>query len=199
MAFASSPELEWVAMFSSIVYVYLAAKGNIWCWLSGFLSCLLFTFVFLYQQVHTQIILNILYMLMAIWGWIMWMEPKREGHPSEFEVWPLKQHLSTNAGLLALAYLLYIVVPQWFGHQSILLEIILVLGSVFATITTIYKVVESWIYWLVLDLLGVYLYWQGGSINLAYFVIHALLAVYGLVLWRQYRHDDIENVSALHS
>jgi nicotinamide mononucleotide transporter len=191
MAFSASPEVEWLAMLSSIIYVFLAAKGNIWCWLAGFVSCLLFTFVFLYQQVYSQIVLNILYMLMAIFGWIMWMEPRREGQPSIFVIYSFRLHLLVNVALLAAAYLLYLVVPQWFGQQTIYLEIILVLTSVFATIMTIYRVVESWIYWLVLDLLGVYLYWQGTSTTVVYFSVHSVLAIYGFMQWRRFRQQDI--------
>lgn len=193
IAFSSSPEVEWLAMVSSIMYVYLAAKGNIWCWLPGFIGCLLFTFVFLYQQVYTQIILNILYMLMAVFGWIMWMEPKRDGQPSVFLAYSIRLNMLLNCFLLLFAYLMYSFVPKWFGQQSIYLEILLVLGSIFASIMTIYRVVESWIYWLGLNLLGVYLYWQGTPITLVYFLVNSVLAIYGLIQWRGFRLKDIEN------
>jgi nicotinamide mononucleotide transporter len=197
IVFSSSPEVEWLAMLCSMLYVFLAAKGNLWCWLAGFVSCLLFTFVFLYQQVYSQIVLNLLYMLMAIFGWIMWMEPKQEGQKSVYVLWSLKLHLAVNTVLLGLAYLLFLLVPQWFTQDSLYLEIILVLASVFATIATIYRVLESWIYWLVLDLLGVYLYWPGTSTTLVYFVVHSVLAIYGFIQWRRFRRDDIEELQAI--
>lgn len=194
MAFSASAEIEWLAMLCSILYVFLAAKGNVWCWLAGFISCLLFTFVFLYQQVYSQIVLNILYMLMAIFGWIMWMEPRRDGQASVYVLWSPKLHLLVNAVLLVVGYLMFLLVPPWFTQQASYLEFVLVLVSIFATVTTIYRVVESWIYWLLLDLLGVYLYWQAGSTTLVYFVIHSVLAIYGLGQWRRFRRADMEDV-----
>ena len=46
MYFSSLPLLELIAVVSSLIYVVLAAKGNIWCWPAALLSTVIYTVIF---------------------------------------------------------------------------------------------------------------------------------------------------------
>ena len=70
----ASPITEFMAVVCFIIYVFLSAKGTVWCWASGFVSSFLYTFVFLGIHLPTQVALNILYMVLAVWGWSEWLE-----------------------------------------------------------------------------------------------------------------------------
>jgi nicotinamide mononucleotide transporter len=56
---------------------------------------------------------------------------------------------------------------------------------VFATWLVARKVLENWLYWIVLDSLGAGLYWSQGLIATALlFVLYAAIAVQGYRSWR---------------
>jgi len=58
--------------------------------------------------------------------------------------------------------------------------------SVIATWMLANKVLENWIYWIVVDSAAVVLYWQSGYIaTIVLFVLYVILAFYGYATWRK--------------
>jgi nicotinamide mononucleotide transporter len=58
-------------------------------------------------------------------------------------------------------------------------------GSVFATWLTARKVLESWVYWIVFDVVAAVLYFaEGFHATAGLFVIYVVLAIQGFVAWR---------------
>jgi nicotinamide mononucleotide transporter len=58
-------------------------------------------------------------------------------------------------------------------------------GSVFATWLTARKVLESWLYWIVFDVVAAVLYFaQGFHATAGLFVVYVVLAIRGFVAWR---------------
>ena len=62
--------IEWLAVVSSIVYVVLAAKRNILCWLFAFIGSALFVYLCYIGNLYIESILQLFYVAMAIVGWI---------------------------------------------------------------------------------------------------------------------------------
>ncbi|MDP5041289.1 MAG: nicotinamide mononucleotide transporter family protein, partial [Paraglaciecola sp.] len=64
--------LEALAVVLALAYVWLAAKQNIWCWPCALLSTAIYTFVFWEVTLPFHALLNVYYMLMAVYGWLQW-------------------------------------------------------------------------------------------------------------------------------
>ena len=70
--------LEIFAVIFAITYLILAVRQNILCWYAAFFSTAIYTFLYWDVSLYMESILNIYYLLMAIYGWVNWNNKKNE-------------------------------------------------------------------------------------------------------------------------
>ena len=70
--------IEIFAVIFAITYLILAVRQNILCWYAAFFSTAIYTFLYWDVSLYMESILNIYYLLMAIYGWINWNNKKNE-------------------------------------------------------------------------------------------------------------------------
>ena len=70
--FTTLPVMELIAVIASLLYVVLAAKGNIWCWPAAFIGTGTSIYLFWDGSLYMESALNVYYLLMAIVGWWQW-------------------------------------------------------------------------------------------------------------------------------
>lgn len=64
--------LEVVAVVFAIGYLLLAIRENIWCWLCAGISTAIYIWLFLVARLYMESVLNIFYLAMAVYGWVVW-------------------------------------------------------------------------------------------------------------------------------
>ena len=186
--FQQLPWLELIAMLLSLAYVILAAKGSLWCWPAAFISTALYTFIFYDVLLLMDSALNAYYLLMAVYGYWQWSKKTDKSHKSTAELaivsWQLNCHFKVCLGLallaLGLGYLMDNFTPAHFPY----LDTFTTVYAVFATYLVTQKVLENWLYWIVIDLASIYLYIEKGLIpTTVLFVVFVIVACYGYVSW----------------
>ena len=196
LTFASHPFTESAAIIFSLVYISLAARGNIWCWLAGFICTFFYTFIFIYLKIDSQVILNVIYMVLSVVGWMVWLAPLKPKQKSLFVHWPIRDHLQFFVGSLVVAICLRYVIPSWFDESYTLIESWIFCASLLATVLTIYRVIESWLYWIVIDIISLGIYWQSQENSILWLYFTSLvLAIYGYRNWNNYRKQDLLRVT----
>ena len=70
--------LEIFAVIFAITYLILAVRQNILCWYAAFLSTSIYIYLYWDVSLYMESILNIYYLLMAIYGWINWSNRKEK-------------------------------------------------------------------------------------------------------------------------
>lgn len=125
---------------------------------------------------------------MAIWGWSQWSENGSLGRKSRFSFCPYWLHI-----LGVVISVAVLVVPSAFQHELVYLDATVTVGGVFATILTIYRKIECWLYWIVINALTFFLYFEQGLTQTALLSIAlSLMSVYGFVNWRRLRQREIK-------
>jgi nicotinamide mononucleotide transporter len=73
--------------------------------------------------------------------------------------------------------------------------------SVFATWLVARKVLENWLYWIVVDMVAAALYFtQGLHATAVLFVVYSLVAIRGYQQWRaDYRREGVVQTSDVHA
>jgi nicotinamide mononucleotide transporter len=66
----SFPEV--IAVILGLVYLFLAGAGNRYAWIFGGFSSMLYVGVFAISGLWFNAVLNGVYVLTAIWGWVSW-------------------------------------------------------------------------------------------------------------------------------
>jgi nicotinamide mononucleotide transporter len=189
-AIAALSPVEVAAVGFGLLYLLLAMRQNIWCWPAALASVLLSLVLFYEARLYMESALQLFYAVMAFYGWQQWRAGRRDhraraANDLPVAVWSARQHAIAIAGtLLASA-----VVGSFLAKTDAAFPYLDSFTSVGAIVTTYMvakKVLENWIYWFVIDGIGVYLHTARGLyLYAALFVLYLFLVIAGFVRWRR--------------
>lgn len=190
---------EWVAVLLALAYLLLAIRQNPWCWACAAASALIYLVVFARAGLQMQSALQLFYIGMAGYGWHAW----RGGHASTarrpVSRWPASRHLAAAALVLAAALVNGYLIGR--GNEFVpYVDAFIAWASVLTTWMVAQKLLENWLYWIVIDLVAAALYLSLGLYPTALlFLLYAALAVRGYKAWRQSMASDPGNLARVHA
>jgi nicotinamide mononucleotide transporter len=188
VTFIQERPVEAVSVLLGIVYLVLAIRESLWCWPAAFLSSVLTMAVVFDARLYSEVALNAYYAAMAAFGWYQWRYGGRRQGAAELPiaVWPLKMHAVAIGGSLALAAVVGSYMSRHTQAAFPYLDAFVTVASVVTTYMVARKILENWLYWLVVDSLALYLYWQRELYLYAgLFALYLVLVVLGLVRWHR--------------
>ena len=182
----STSPWETVAAALGLAYLLLAVRRSLWCWLCAFVSTAIYLVIFARASLYMQSALQVFYLAMAAYGFIDW----RKGRTAEGEVvirsWTPAQH-----GFAALAVAVATLVNGWLLARntdavSPYLDSFVTWGSVITTWMVARRVIENWLYWVIVDSVAAWLYLTSGLYpTTVLFVIYLGIVVRGYFVWRR--------------
>lgn len=176
--------VEVFAVLFSILYIWLASEESIWCWPAGFISTFLYTWVFFDITLIFQMLLNIYYMGMAIYGFITWSK-QSDARIYISRLLP-REHAIIVLGGSVLSAAVYGLAVFAFNYEFLLLDIILMVFSLITTYLTVKKRLECWYYWSFINLASIFLYLQSQLyLSIVLMFIYIILAIRGLLVWHK--------------
>lgn len=175
---------DYIGLITGILYVVLAARGKRLCWVFGGISSLSIAYggFFLYQ-LYSDGILNLIYFGMAVWGIIAWN--KSAGATLQVSRLKLRSHvyyiLISVLAAIPISYLF----SQYTDAAVPFLDASTTCLALSATVMTIRQNLESWLYWIVIDLVYVGIYFsQGAWLYSLLFVVYIIVAIKGFLNWQ---------------
>jgi nicotinamide mononucleotide transporter len=175
---------EVFASLLGIGYVVFAAKESQWCWPLAFVSTLIYTILFWQDQLPMQALLNFYYMAMAIYGYQLW---KKQGKTEEVIAISKLTWLQQFAFLITGSLLTFLTAKYLISidaSQSPYLDAGVTVFSVLNTVLMARKVLQNWLYWIVIDMAAIQLYYQTGYYaTIAMFSVYLVLAFLGYINW----------------
>lgn len=183
--FTQLPLWELIAVISALAYVVLAAKENIWCWPAALVSTMIYSVIFYDVYLWMDSLLQVYYVVMAIYGWYCWQHlVKSDQGAQQIQSWSFILHLKVCAILfvisLGVGWLMASYTPTDFPY----LDSATTVFAVFSTYLVAKKVLENWLYWVVIDAVSIYLYIEKGLMpTAALFVLYVFMATYGYFQW----------------
>jgi nicotinamide mononucleotide transporter len=180
--------IELTAVILAVAYLVLAIRQNIWCWLCAAISTALYVYLFAKANLYMESLLNVFYFAMAIYGWYMWRGGKTENE-LPVSVWPGRIHLYAIATIVCLATGTGFLLEHFTDAAYPYVDSATTYAAIWATFLVARKVLENWWYWLVIDVVSVFIYWSRGlEATAILFGIYVVLIPIGLVAWtRSYR------------
>jgi nicotinamide mononucleotide transporter len=170
--------LELLASLLGVVYIILIARKNALGWLAGIISCALFAGLCIESDLMSQGIIQVVNVLMGIWGWVQWQK----------QVIPVISY--PNLGIIFLAVLPVIYVGSILCFPGLSwttqLDQIALICSLVATVLTVRMIQQNWLLWLVVNGITAItafsneLYFYAG-LSVIYFVV----SLYGMYQWRK--------------
>lgn len=176
---------EALAVLLALAYVILAARESLWCWPAAFFSTAIYTAIFWQVALLMESVLNVYYMAMAVYGFWRWQQGRN--HHSDIVRWPWQRHALWLTGLAIVALACGYVMANYTHAAFPWLDSATTVCAIFATWLVAQKVLENWLYWIVIDAVSIYLYLQKGLyLTSALFVLYVLLAAWGYRVWRNH-------------
>jgi len=185
---ALSP-LELLAVLLAVGYLLLAIRQNIWCWFFAAVSTAIFVYLFLQAKLYMESLLNIFYFAMALYGWYVWYFGRVGNAELPVSVWSRSIHAVALVVIAAISLTTGYLLDRFTDAAFPYVDSMTTWGAVWATFLVARKVLENWWYWLVIDVVSVFMYWARDlPLTSLLFVIYVMLVPIGLLNWtRSYR------------
>lgn len=175
--------LEYFAVLTGVIYVLLAARQNVWCWPAGIFSSAVYIYVNIEHRLYQDAILQAYYVLAGFYGWILWSRKPEK----DFDITTISYSLKQNLKIIIAGFLLVPIagyIFSKFGNSLSYFDSAVTIFSFIATWMTAKKIIQNWLFWIVIDLLAAVMY----SIKQLYptailYVFFAIVAWYGYRKW----------------
>jgi nicotinamide mononucleotide transporter len=180
--------LEAIAFFFGIASVIYAKKEHIWVYPTGLVATIITMYIFLKDGLLGDMMLNLYYSLMSIYGWWNWSRKKEGRRVVEVS---RTTALDKAIGILlfvittGFTYMIYLI----FGDELHVSNYVdMVTSGIFFTAMWYMatKKLENWTLWILADVITVPLYaYRGwGMLSLQY-LIFTILAIQGYYAWKK--------------
>jgi nicotinamide mononucleotide transporter len=180
---------EVLAVFLSIVYLILAIKQNLWCWGAAFFSTLIYSILFFDASLLMDSFLNIFYLIMAVYGWYSWKYGNYQEIEKELEIssYSFSKNIKIIFYLTIISLCLGYYMANYTRADFAYLDTFTTVFAVFATYMLTKKVLENWLYWVVIDAVSIYIYINKGFyLTAVLFFIYTIIA---LIAYRQWKKE----------
>ena len=183
--------IEITAVVLAILYLVLAVKQNILCWVCGIFSSVLYFFIMRSAGLYMEAYLQIFYVFMGFYGWSQWKT--KTSNTSNFVVntWNKSQHLFAASMVLMLSIISATMLRFFTDAALPFLDALVTWGAVVATYMVAKKLLENWIYWLVIDSISIFLFISRGLFPTAFlFGVYIIIIIYGYRSWSKKLQED---------
>ncbi|MGB5337073.1 MAG: nicotinamide riboside transporter PnuC [Woeseiaceae bacterium] len=181
--------LEVVAVVFAIGYLLLAIRENIWCWLCAGISTAIYIWLFLVARLYMESVLNIFYLAMAVYGWVVWTSGSDDRHDRPVVRWSLQVHGVAVFAIVVVSVVNGFLLARYTEAAFPYLDSLTTWSAIWATFLVARKVLENWWYWLAIDSVSVFIYWiRDLQLTSLLFVAYVIMIPFGIVHWtRSYR------------
>lgn len=193
--------LSYIELFGTIFYlwsVWLIAKRRIWTWPVGIVSVLLYMVLFYQIRLYSDALEQVYYLAASIYGWWSWSHsPKEDGTICDVKFssarWLIAWVLISSVLGIGLGNFMsdaHNLFQRFFPEPASYpyLDAVTTIMSFTAMWLMARRRIESWIYWIVVDVIGIGLYYVKSIKFVALlYVILLFLAIRGFFSWLEFR------------
>ena len=180
--------LEIFAVGMNIISVVYAKQNNILVYPTGLVGTGIFVYILFNFSLLGDMIINGYFFIMSIYGWYYWSRKKDEvfiNNVSRLEKKEYIQLIFLALVSLLFIYFVYVQFDKWNSWTAYVDNITTAIFFVAMWLMAKRKI-ESWIFWIIGDLITVPLYfYKGLTISSLQYIIFTVLAILGYISWKK--------------
>lgn len=197
-ALIATGPLELVAVILGIVYLVLASKEHIACWYAAFVGTAIYLVLFWQVSLLMESVLQLYYLAMAVYGWWQWRGGKQHHNTLAISRFSTTQHVITIVSVLTLTAASATLLERYTNAALPWLDAFTTWGAVATTWMVTRKILENWLYWLVIDSVSLYLYIERGlALTAVLFAAYLVIVVFGYFQWRKQYQQQLHPVGIM--
>ncbi|HUQ11205.1 MAG TPA: nicotinamide riboside transporter PnuC [Steroidobacteraceae bacterium] len=176
---------EVIATLAGVGYAVLAARRDRLCWIAGALSSALAALLAGLRGLPMQSGLQLFFVAMSVYGWVSWSKQLSQGE-LPVGLWPFRWHIMGALLVLALSFGSAQILAARTEAAWPLLDSLTTWFSLLATWLAARAKLENWLYWVAIDGVLVFLFYQQELPFLALLnVLFIGIAIGGYIAWRR--------------
>jgi nicotinamide mononucleotide transporter len=173
-----------LAVALALAYLLLAVKRSLWCWPCGFASSAIYVILTYDKRLYMQAALNLFYVGMAVYGYIEWRRTRDPRGEVPVVRWPLKLHAVAAVAVIGVTMFNGWRLESATDAASPYLDAFVTWGSVLTTWMVARRLIENWLYWIVVDGVAAFLYFQQDlRVTALLFVAYIGIVIHGYRVW----------------
>ena len=180
--------LELFAVIMNITSVVYAKRNNILVYPTGLIGTGIFVYILLNFSLLGDTIINAYFFSMSIYGWYFWSRKKDKvfiNQVSTINRNEIRYLFILAISSLIFIYFVYDYFDKWNNWTAYVDNITTAIFFVAMWLMARRKI-ESWIFWIIGDLITVPLYfYKGLTISSIQYIIFLILAVLGYISWKK--------------
>ena len=194
--------LELLGTIVGVIYLWLEYKASIHLWIVSIIMPIIYLFIFYDAGLYADFGVNIYYLLIAIYGWIMWKYGKsksKETQATEETVstelpithMPIRKWPSTMAIFIIIFIGIALILKEFTDSNVPWLDAFTTALSIVGMWMLAQKYIEQWWTWMIVDVVSVGLYiYKDLYFTAALYALYALIALFGYRKWKQLMQED---------
>jgi nicotinamide mononucleotide transporter len=187
--------IEVAATITGLLAVWLSAKEKIINWPIGLMNVVLSFFVFYQFNLYSDMLLQIYFFATGILGWWQWSRRDSVSKDTvvKIEYLTRQQQIMMVVGIVIATFILgnmvskfHIWMPDWFKVAASFpyADSLIMVMSVFGNFLLAIKKIESWILWVLVDVIAPIIYFQKEMYLFTFmYVIFLAIATFALLNW----------------
>ena len=180
--------LELIAFVFGIVSVIYAKKENILVYPTGIICTVITMYILLEAEYFGDMMMNLYYSSMSVYGWWNWSRIKNDSSKIEITYTNYRERVTAiilffvTMIITYIVYLVNISTIEWVNYIDILTSGIFFVAMWFMA----NKKIESWIFWIIGDVITIPLYsYRGLGLLSMQYLIFTILAIQGYNQWKK--------------
>jgi len=185
--------LEIIAVFFGFLSVWFSKQNKIWVFPTGMISTSIFVYLLLKWALLGDMMINIYYFIMSIYGWYIWTRKVDETHLTPISKTTLKEKKTAFLifiATLVFVYVVYNYFDKWISWVAYIDNITTAIFFVGMWLMAKRKI-ENWFFWIIGDLISVPLYlYKGFTFTSFQYFGFTFIAIFGYLAWKKNLHKN---------
>ena len=181
---------QFLGVVLSIIYVLFSIRQNILCWIALILAAIFNMYAYYLIELPLQSIMQLFFIGTGLYGWYNWSQ-KTNNQPLKISTWSGKKHLSWLSIGLIITFLITIILSKLQGSSLLyskypFLDALMFTFNIIPMYMTGKKILESWIYFIVIDVISGVFYAITGEFFFCFlFFCYIGFATQGYLTWKK--------------
>jgi len=150
-------------------------------------------YIFWDVKLYMESGLQVYYFAMAVFGWYQWRLANDGSTSLQVSMWSMGNHFIALTFIALLTFMSGYFLDYGTDAQLPYLDSFTTWGSVVTTFMVVRKVLENWIYWLVIDSISIYLYIDRELyFTSMLFVVYIVIIFFGWLSWLKSYQQNVK-------
>ena len=182
--------VELVAVIFGLAYVFLAIRIHHWCWYMTLCSGALFLWLFWNVELYLMSLLQLFFLGIAMYGIFKW-NPNSNNMEKRIIIIKPKHHLYILSFIILSSIVIGWFLNKYTDDAFPYLDTFTAVGSLVTSWMVAKKILENWLYWVVIDAVSIYIYIERELyLTVLLFTIYLIMAALGYHQWKRSYHQQ---------